>query len=341
MGIQSSSNLSWPIMETNFSSSGIIESCSNVSLETENLGPARLYEMFGVTMVMVYTLLPLLISLLLLYALYYRPSPLHPNRLLILVLQLVPVTHLALTFPVLLSPATIPLVSLLQDLVVMFAMVAYVHFTLDIIGGLENVDSSCPIGTPPLCCLLCCRKPKITATTARLIILPFKLTPVALVINFLINIYLAYSGVSGKITLGGFFNLENLHNLLLIPFFVSTMYCWKIFMSVTAPAMPDKNQRLRGFLLFSIFIVCKTVPMILAILSAQNVIPCTAGVPAIRVAALLLALIEMFYVSVVGVVIPRLYSKSWVREIGSEAQRKREGKIQDTGDRLLADTGDQ
>ena len=34
-------------------------------------------------------------------------------------------------------------------------------------------------------------------------------------------------------------------------------------------------------------------------------IPCIDGVPAIRVAALLLALIEMFYVSVVGVVIPR------------------------------------
>ena len=136
-------------------------------------------------------------------------------------------------------------------------------------GSLEDLGAQCPIGTPPLCCFLCCRKPRITARTARLILLPFKLTPVALIINFLINVYLTYSGVDGKITLGGFFNLENFHNLILIPFFVSTMYCWKIFLSVTSPAMPDKNQRLRGFLLFSMFIFCKTVPMILAILTGE------------------------------------------------------------------------
>ena len=37
----------------------------------------------------------------------------------------------------------------------------------------------------------------------------------------------------------------------------------------------------------------------------KNVIPCLPGVPAIRVAALLVALIQMFYISVIAVVIPR------------------------------------
>ena len=310
--------------------------CGNSS--DENIGPARLTEIFGATMLVVYSLLPLLLSLLALYGLHYRPRPDHPFRLHILLLQLAPVGHLVITFPVLLSPATIPLVSLLQDLLVMVAMVVFINFTLNIIGSLENVETSCPIGTPPLCCLLCCRKPKINSRTAGLILLPFKLTPVALgrfhnvifrslfcsiisVINFLINLYLTYSGVQGKITLGDFFGLENLHNILLIPFFLSTMYCWKIFVSVTTTAMPNKNQMLRGSLLFFMFIISKTVPAILAILTGKryllywiflsvvgldnDIIPCLPGLPAIRVAALLVPLVEMFFISVIAVVIPR------------------------------------
>ena len=93
-----------------------------------------------------------------------------------------------------------------------------------------------------------------------------------LVINFLINLYLTYSGVQGKITLGGFFSPENLHNILLIPFFISTMYCWKIFVSVTTTAMPNKNQTLRGALIFFMFILSKTVPTILAILTGNILI---------------------------------------------------------------------
>ena len=310
--------------------------CGNSS--EENIGPARLTEIFGTTMLVVYSLLPILLSLLALYGLHYRPRPDHPFRLHILLLQLAPVGHLVITFPVLLSPATIPLVSLLQDLLVMVAMVVFINFTLNIIGSLENVETSCPIGTPPLCCLLCCRKPKINSRTAGLILLPFKLTPVALgrfhnvlflslfcsiisVINFLINLYLTYSGVQGKITLGDFFGLENLHNILLIPFFLSTMYCWKIFVSVTTTAMPNKNQMLRGSLLFFMFIISKTVPAILAILTGMryllywiflsvvgldnDMIPCLPGLPAIRVAALLVPLVEMFFISVIAVVIPR------------------------------------
>ena len=313
-----------------------MERCGNSS--DENIGPARLTEIFGATMLVVYSLLPLLLSLLALYGLHYRPRPDHPFRLHILLLQLAPVGHLVITFPVLLSPATIPLVSLLQDLLIMVAMVVFINFTLNIIGSLENVETSCPIGTPPLCCLLCCRKPKINSRTAGLILLPFKLTPVALgrfhnvlflslfcslisVINFLINLYLTYSGVQGKITLGDFFGLENLHNILLIPFFLSTMYCWKIFVSVTTTAMPNKNQMLRGSLLFFMFIISKTVPAILAILTGKryllywiflsvvgldnDIIPCLPGLPAIRVAALLVPLVEMFFISVIAVVIPR------------------------------------
>lgn len=328
-------------METNISGTEtmMISRCLNSTEEDGNIGPTALYDIFGTTMLLVYTVLPALIVALAVYGLYYRPSSQHKNRFSILMLQLVPVAHLVITFPILLSPATMPLVSLLQDILVMITMVVFVNFTLDIIGSLENVESSCPIGTPPLCCFICCRKPKITSTIAKLIILPFKVTPVALVINFLINIYLTYSGVESKITLGGFFNLENLHNILLIPFFISTMYCWKIFISVTSSAMKNKNPRLRGFLLFFIFIVSKTVPAILAILADNDIVPCLPGLPAIRVAALLVALIEMFFVSVVAVVIPRLYNKNWVNELSNEAGNVNKGN-QETTNMLLEENNE-
>ena len=102
-----------------------MEGCANISSDA-NIGPARLTEIFGETMLVVYTVLPLLLLILGLYGLHYRPGPGQPFRLHILLLQLVPVAHLVITFPVLLSPATIPLVSLLQDLLVMLAMLVTV-----------------------------------------------------------------------------------------------------------------------------------------------------------------------------------------------------------------------
>merc|ERR1712183_933659 len=107
-------------METNRSETVVVERCGNSS--EENIGPARLTEIFGATMLVVYTVLPLLLALLGLYGLHYRPRPDHPYRLHILLLQLAPVGHLLITFTILLSPATIPLVSLLQDLLVMITM---------------------------------------------------------------------------------------------------------------------------------------------------------------------------------------------------------------------------
>ena len=45
--------------------------------------------------------------------------------------------------------------------------------------------------------------------------------------NFLVNLYLTYSGVVQD-SAGGFFQVSNLHNILMIPFFVTMMYCFKV-----------------------------------------------------------------------------------------------------------------
>ena len=51
--------------------------------------------------------------------------------------------------------------------------------------------------------------------------------------NFLVNLYLTYSGVE-QASAGGFFQVSNLHNILMIPFFVTMMYCFKVNIFISA-----------------------------------------------------------------------------------------------------------
>ena len=53
-----------------------------------------------------------------------------------------------------------------------------------------------------------------------------------LVVNFLVNLYITYSGVEPDKE-GGFFQVSNLHNVLMIPFFVTMMYCFKVTITIT------------------------------------------------------------------------------------------------------------
>ena len=47
-------------------------------------------------------------------------------------------------------------------------------------GPLSSIQAPCPLATPPLCCLMCCPKPTVSPVVARLILLPIRVTPVAL-----------------------------------------------------------------------------------------------------------------------------------------------------------------
>ena len=106
--------------------------------------------------------------------------------------------------------------------------------------------ATCPLGTPPLCCLRCCPYPRITERLEKLILLPFTITPLALSINLLINLYMSYSGLVDMQEMeANQFSLINIHNIMMIPFFVSMMYTYKIFFSVTANNLTDTNPRLR------------------------------------------------------------------------------------------------
>ena len=120
-------------------------------------------------------------------------------------------------------------------------MAVYTHFSLSILGGQDKVaemlsssstPSKCPLGTPPLCCLLPCPKPNLSPTLLSIILTPLRLLTVALALNFLVNLFLVFSGFYPVNRADDFGNLLNLHNILLIPFFVSTMYTYKVILQL-------------------------------------------------------------------------------------------------------------
>ena len=132
----------------------------------------------------------------------------------------------------------------------------------------SNELTSCPIATPPLCCLFPCKKPNITPKIMKLVILSVKLLSAAIIINFLISIFLVYSSFYPVNDLS---DITNIHNILIIPFFISCMYPHKVFVIITSSFQLNPMQRLRGILFFVMFVLCKRSFGIINLLVGKNV----------------------------------------------------------------------
>lgn len=103
------------------------------------LGPAQLYDILGPAILLpLYSSILLLVGFLWIYGLFWW-SRTEERELTSSVLQLLPVINISLTIPVLLSPPVGPLVSLLQDAIAVTAMLLYTNFSIDLIGGKEQV----------------------------------------------------------------------------------------------------------------------------------------------------------------------------------------------------------
>ena len=241
------------------------DSCNNTENDENfiRLGPETLYEVFGITIPILYLAIIVLIAFLWAYALYFVRITTSKFRAYVSVLQCSPALHVTLTIPALLSPPSAPLVSLLQDMIAVFSMLSFTILTVKILGGVESIvkmaetshPTSCPIATPPLCCLFPCKKPAITPKIMKLVMLPVKLLSAVIVINFLINIFLVYSGFYPVNDLS---DITNIHNILIIPFFISCMYAYKVFVTITSSFQLNPKHRLRGILFFAMFVLCKS-----------------------------------------------------------------------------------
>jgi len=306
--------------------------CNNTIMPAgsfQRLGPAELYESLGPFILLpLYCSLGLFATFLWSYAIYWR-SRVVGGELATTLLQFLPVLNLTLTLPLFLSPPTTPLVSLIQDIVAVSAMFIYTQFSLRLLGGsakvAENLSSSkCPLGTPPLCCLLPCPKPNVSPTLFSVVLIPLRLLTVALTINFLVNLFLVFSGFYPVNRADDFGNLLNLHNILIIPFFVSTMYTYKVMISLLRPLMVGTFPRMRGMLNFQMFVGCKTVLGIMGMLESEGVIGCLPGVPSNSGAAIIAGMAQVAFLCPACLLLPRLYARDWdqVRARISQADSK-------------------
>jgi len=301
----------------------LLDICNN-SLNEEyfvRLGPSDLVEVEGQLVTAFYLCLFGLVSLLWVYAVYNVTKAINSSTYQTY-LQFAPVLNITLTSGALISPPSVPLVSLLQDMVSVAAMVVFTRSTYKLIGGedivtmsLCNRDAKCPIGTPPCCFLLPCPNPRITRRLWKFILLPLKLLVFVILINFIINMYMVYSGFYPTKVFGA---VENIHNVIIIPFFISTMYTYKIFVSVCGPLLPDTNFRLRGNLNFFMFAMCKTVFAIVNGLNEFGVIPCLPGLPSYWLGVLIASFFQILILSPIALVIPRLYVRD-LEMIGLQA----------------------
>jgi len=219
------------------------------------------------------------------------------------------------TFMPLLSPPLDRLVSLVQDLLTTCTMFIFMRLSCQIIGGEEvllrsktSEGARCPLGTPPLCCLIPCTKPVLTPTLLRLILLPVKVIVVLAFVNLLILAGQAYNHIPAPTE---FFELSNISTILLIPFMVTTMYTYKIFVALAAEKLAGTNPRLRGMLIFFVFVMGKSTDGLLTLLQQQGIFSLLEGLECVSTKQLILPLVQLAMLVPPCIVLPPLYSRRW------------------------------
>jgi len=220
------------------------------------------------------------------------------------------------TFMPLLSPPLDRLVSLVQDLVTTCTMFIFMRLTCQTIGGEQVLLHSkgmegarCPIGTPPLCCLIPCPNPALSPTLLRSILLPVKILIVVLFINLFI---LAGQGLNYIPPPTSFFQLSNTATILSIPIIITTIYTYRVFVTLAAEKLAGTNPRLRSMLIFFIFVSGKTMDGVLTLLEAQGLMsPVLEGLECVSTKQLVLPLVQLALLVPPCIILPPLYSRRW------------------------------
>lgn len=221
------------------------------------------------------------------------------------------------TFLPLLSPPLDRLVSLVQDLLTTGTMFIYMRLSVQNIGGEEALLQSsktsgeavrCPLATPPLCCLRPCTKPVLSPTLLRLILLPVRVIVVLAFVNLLVLAGQAYNHIPEPTN---FFEVSNASTILLIPFMVTTMYTYKVFVTLASEKLAGSNPRLRGMLIFFVFVMGKSTDGLLSLLEVQGFFSPLEGLECVSTKQLILPLVQLALLIPPCIIIPPLYSRRW------------------------------
>lgn len=107
-------------------------------------------------------------------------------------------------------------------------------------------------------------------------------------------------------------HLVNLHRFLAIPFFMTCMYSYKVFVNIARDMLEGTFPKVRGMLVFLQFIFIKTIVPIFATLTDFSVIPCVPpNIPPVVVSYLMTAISNFLFSFILGLVLAKLYRRTW------------------------------
>jgi len=246
------------------------------------VGPAQVFASLGHWNTAVYVVLALhfvpvwLVAILALVKLPSRcPQPLQkPSACLICV----PPALMALTSIGILLPSTGKYIEVLLEIVLSFGLVKFCEFCRITCGGDQAIVAFCrehkillPIGSPPMVCLLPCRRPSITRARFALVsFMPHVLLGYKIILLVVDLTFLAV----GHQPSGGFFDLDNLHNVLSFPVGLLAIYSYTMFNFLMNDCLEGNSKRFLGIVLLLEFILFDCLRLFFIFLTGTGMLTC-------------------------------------------------------------------
>eukprot|EP00088_Acartia_fossae_P026204 TRINITY_DN2700_c0_g1_i8.p1 TRINITY_DN2700_c0_g1~~TRINITY_DN2700_c0_g1_i8.p1 ORF type:complete len:344 (+),score=27.32 TRINITY_DN2700_c0_g1_i8:86-1117(+) len=281
-----------------------------------SVGPKDLLNSLGVSVLVPgYVVVSSIVTLLLFYALWHRLKSERRISKIEAYLILFPSLMAVISVLPLVSPLLGQMVSIVQDLLCVTAMFAYMKHTKSLLGGSKHLvadKSSCPFAVPPLCCFAKCKKPKMTRTLMKILFLPIQFIVVLNFVVLLVNCSLAYNGFPPPKESS---DIPNIPSYMLIPFQISALYTYKVFMSYFEARLRGSFPRTRGRLILATFILCKSTGGIFQVLESKEVLGYLDGLDCVNFGQLLLPVVQLGLLLPVALIIPKVYTKKWQHPI--------------------------
>ena len=152
-----------------------------------------------------------------------------------------------------------PYLQVLLEIVLSLGLVKFIDFITALCGGQEAIVNFCtekkillPIGSPPIICLMPCRKPSVTLSRLSVVsfvpglLFCYKVSILAIDVTlFLI----------GHQSSGEFFAYDNLHNIASFPVGLLSIYCYNMIISIMSECLPGNTKKFLGIIILIQFIL--------------------------------------------------------------------------------------
>eukprot|EP00090_Calanus_glacialis_P021655 TRINITY_DN33428_c0_g1_i1.p1 TRINITY_DN33428_c0_g1~~TRINITY_DN33428_c0_g1_i1.p1 ORF type:complete len:353 (+),score=59.80 TRINITY_DN33428_c0_g1_i1:303-1361(+) len=255
--------------------------CSSLLIPTL-VGPTQVFASIGHWSTAVYVILALhlvpvwVVGTLTLFRLRSSCHPLLVAPLAWLVS--IPPALMSLTAAGILVPSLGKYIEVLLEIVLSLGLVKFIDFITALCGGQEAIVNFCtekkillPIGSPPIICLMPCRKPSVTLSRLSVVsfvpglLFCYKVSILAIDVTlFLI----------GHQSSGEFFAYDNLHNIASFPVGLLSIYCYNMIISIMSECLPGNTKKFLGIIILIQFILFDCLRLFFIFLTGTGMLTC-------------------------------------------------------------------